>query len=443
MNTETNKGNCYICGRSFSKNGYAKHIISHQYDLTDKQTVAVIKVEDLSGKCWLYLDMPLNSTLKALDEFLREIWLECCGHMSAFYIKRYQEIGKSEKISSFAKGAVLRYEYDFGSTTELKITIVENSSRKKQKKSVRLLARNEAYEYKCQKCGEAADYIDIEEKRTSDNPFWCSACREKYGSEKLFLPVVNSPRMGECAYCGDYDVYEFDPNNSTKSELTSADNVFDELVLPEETESLLYRYFEAANNLYGMIPLYKLLEIYNSQNEPITEEQFLHFVDGIDFDVVHYAIIGEDEMYKDVPPTEPIKRELAAEYLYCGSDESYYEFKEERLPVSYYVPEKEKFLKYEDECYYEKTLDFISLRAFLRNQGYLTKERADEIADGIQIITTIEKTNLDFAPDEAMRLGLRLGNSSVYKEFMELCKNVDRNTRKHIYCGHTYNEVFA
>ena len=51
--------------------------------------------------------------------------------------------------------------------------------------------------------------------------------------------------------------------------------------LTEETKNLLYKYFDVAVNLYGAIPLYKLLEIYNKQNEPITKEQFVEFVDNI------------------------------------------------------------------------------------------------------------------------------------------------------------------
>ena len=35
---------------------------------------------------WMHLEMPAALTLAALDDFLRDIWLECCGHLSAFKI---------------------------------------------------------------------------------------------------------------------------------------------------------------------------------------------------------------------------------------------------------------------------------------------------------------------------------------------------------------------
>jgi len=36
---------------------------------------------------WMHLELPANATLEDLDSFLRDIWLECCGHLSAFRIE--------------------------------------------------------------------------------------------------------------------------------------------------------------------------------------------------------------------------------------------------------------------------------------------------------------------------------------------------------------------
>ncbi len=98
-------------------------------------------------------------------------------------------------------------------------------------------------------------------------------------------------------------------------------------------------------------------------------------------------------------------------------------------------------MKYADEFYFEKTLEFITLRAFLRNQKYLTKGRADEIAYEIQLRSCIDDSNIEFRIYESERLRLKF-DSSNYDEFVDLCIDVDRNTRKHMYCGHTHNEIF-
>ncbi len=105
------------------------------------------------------------------------------------------------------KGEQLLHEYDFGSTTECIVTFVTKIKREPQKKTVRLLARNIPPKFQCVECGAEAEFICTECMYESPNPFYCEACADKH--EDMMLPVTNSPRMGECAYCGDSDVYEF------------------------------------------------------------------------------------------------------------------------------------------------------------------------------------------------------------------------------------------
>jgi hypothetical protein len=35
---------------------------------------------------WMHVAVPVGATLAKLDAFLRETWLECCGHLSSFEI---------------------------------------------------------------------------------------------------------------------------------------------------------------------------------------------------------------------------------------------------------------------------------------------------------------------------------------------------------------------
>lgn len=215
-------------------------------------------------------------------------------------------------------------------------------------------------------------------------------------------------------------------------------------ILSEETKELLLRYCRAAVNLYGMIPLSDFLKIYNSQNEPIEEDTFLEFIDGIDYGNEHFNIIGDDEVYEDVEYTPPIERNLLSEYLYIFDDfDDYCELQEEQYGKSYYIPEKEKFLKYEDEFYHEKTLEFISLRAFLRNQSNLSKEIADEIAEEIQGTLSFDCGNIDTAIADAERIGFKANNQNEIEEFEELIFELSKTVRNHRNCGHTIKELFG
>lgn len=202
------KGYCYCCGVELGKTAMKNHILKEHAAGTEK--CCLVRIEGMDKNYWLYVDMPLRATLNSLDRFLRRIWLECCGHMSAFMGAGYTEIGKARKLENLAPGSKLRYEYDFGDTTELTITLMDPTERPAQREAVRLLARNKPFVFECGLCEKPAVYVDQERMYGGEYPFLCEECAEKDGAEML-LPITNSPRMGVCAYTGELDDYEFDP----------------------------------------------------------------------------------------------------------------------------------------------------------------------------------------------------------------------------------------
>ncbi|MEI7557046.1 hypothetical protein [Candidatus Chlorohelix sp.] len=87
---------------------------------------------------WLHLEISADTSLLKLDKYLRNIWVECCGHLSAFTIggQSYAdsidpEYATNDKNMRGVKlgnvveeGQSFDYEYDFGSTTELRLKVV-------------------------------------------------------------------------------------------------------------------------------------------------------------------------------------------------------------------------------------------------------------------------------------------------------------------------------
>lgn len=205
------KGNCYLCGNELGKTAMKNHILK-EHSAKDGQECRLLKIEGAYDKnYWLYVDVPASSALSTLDSFLRKIWLECCGHMSAFR-SQYEDVGMANKIGSFNMGDVLLHEYDFGSATETLITVIGTVYRKQQR-GVRLLARNVPITFSCCKCGSPAELIDTEDY-DSENPFYCRKCAEKNDElYELALPVTNSPRMGVCGYTGETDTLAFVPKS--------------------------------------------------------------------------------------------------------------------------------------------------------------------------------------------------------------------------------------
>ncbi|MDR1802869.1 MAG: hypothetical protein LBQ94_04625, partial [Treponema sp.] len=83
-------GNCYLCGAKLIKSAMKNHIIKLHGEDKGGQECYLLKIEGsfLKGY-WLYIDVPKERTLADVDRFLRKIWLECCGHMSAFFYPGY------------------------------------------------------------------------------------------------------------------------------------------------------------------------------------------------------------------------------------------------------------------------------------------------------------------------------------------------------------------
>lgn len=215
---KTTTGTCTSCDKQLSKAGATKHLQNcPKRTLKDgDERYFLISVQGrYSPEYWLYLEASANVTLTKLDDYLRDIWLECCGHMSDFIIgdqtfsnpadRSYGERSMRVKLGDLLeKGHSFRHEYDMGSTTELTLKVVgERFGAKRTSPAIELLARNTAPVIVCQKCGNTAAEFVCSECRYEDSGWLCQACSEDHEcGEDMLLPVVNSPRVGECGYTG-------------------------------------------------------------------------------------------------------------------------------------------------------------------------------------------------------------------------------------------------
>jgi len=216
-------GTCAVCCKSFSKTAMKKHLESsgHSaregsgYQMPVGAKLFTILVEgSFFNEYWMYLEVPANTILRRLDNFLRDTWVECCGHMSMFMIdgKRYlsetDEFFKEDLSMHYILDKVLSpgkkfsYEYDFGSPTQLDLKVVGEREIEDSDSSVVILARNEPPLPVCSSCGKIATYIC--RHCGCNNEGWvCDNCSSGHEcGEEMLLPVVNSPRVGICGYTG-------------------------------------------------------------------------------------------------------------------------------------------------------------------------------------------------------------------------------------------------
>lgn len=101
----------------------------------------------------------MNGTarLKDLDGYLRDIWLECCGHMSHFSIGdawRGEELNDSLTVERvFSSANTLEHVYDYGTSSNTKVKVV--AARKGSpltKHPIYLMGRNLLPEAECKVC---------------------------------------------------------------------------------------------------------------------------------------------------------------------------------------------------------------------------------------------------------------------------------------------------
>jgi hypothetical protein len=202
------EGKCWSCSQLFSQKEISKHLSGHLLKIEKEASTQspevychIVVEADLM---FLHLLVKGNATMEKIDTFLREIWMECCGHLSEFRNKNV-EIEMSQKVKSiFGAKVKFLYAYDFGSTTTVTLKGVKNYNIENNEDII-LLSRNEPLEITCSGCGKKP-VVDI--CIACHYKFYCKSCSAKHKKEcedfkdYAKMPVVNSPRMGVCGYTG-------------------------------------------------------------------------------------------------------------------------------------------------------------------------------------------------------------------------------------------------
>ncbi len=134
------------------------------------------------------------------------MWLDPCGHLSAFEIAReryggsyglatlgsFDDLGEKSMVTKakevLSPGLKFTYEYDFGSTTALQLKVTGKREGRIGGGPLRLLARNDALAWTCRVCSEPATLVHTEELYGDENPFYCE--QHAADDDYLYLPVV-------------------------------------------------------------------------------------------------------------------------------------------------------------------------------------------------------------------------------------------------------------
>lgn len=192
--------------------------------------------------------------------------------------------------------------------------------------------------------------------------------------------------------------------------------------------SKLIEYIIALTNLYGMVHKEKVLEIYNSQNKNQIIQEVV------------------DEFLTNPP------EELENSFIYTHQDY----FVHESILVNnefdlilikkgdkpYYIPEKNKLLKYLDEGYFEKTKQYNDLLKYLESNFFKDdKEKAEWLCEDIQGICGFG-ANMQIIFDAFNNRGISFKDLDQANEVMKLIMDLSNNIRIWENNGHTPQEIF-
>jgi hypothetical protein len=235
MTRQTSKGTCTFCHRELSKASMTRHLASCEQRIAmegereSRQKAKKIKAFHLVVEgyrlpmYWMHLEVAADTTLATLDRFLRDTWLECCGHLSVFRIAGFNYYVDAEKDAYYwdrrrknmqvkleevlSPAQTCSYEYDFGSTTELIVKVLAEQEVDLKGKTIQVLARNTLPTVPCDICGEPATSF-CTQCNYEDKGCLCDACAKDHKcGEEMLMPIVNSPRAGVCGYTGQNPAY--------------------------------------------------------------------------------------------------------------------------------------------------------------------------------------------------------------------------------------------
>ena len=233
MTRQTSKGTCTFCHGEFSKASMTRHLESCEQRVAIQAEAGSHQKAQKTGAFhlvvegyrlpmyWMHLEVSAGTTLATLDHFLRDTWLECCGHLSAFTIGgvRYSvdaaiyewDMGSKNMQVPLDQvlhpGQTCSYEYDFGSTTELTLKVISEREVPAKKKAIEILARNNLPLVSCDVCGKPAT-TTCTQCIYEDKGWLCDACAKDHEcGEEMLWPMVNSPRAGVCGYTGQDPAY--------------------------------------------------------------------------------------------------------------------------------------------------------------------------------------------------------------------------------------------
>ena len=221
------------------------------------------------------------------------------------------------------------------------------------------------------------------------------------------------------------------------------DALYEKLPLSKKEIELLHAYMDAAANLYGLISLAKLREIYNNQNKPIDMETFIQVSALLACENNDYEIIERTDVPSNTPDEVLEAGEIAADYLFVEDPEiALRDLRRQQKGKPYKILPKMEFLRYADSEYYPVTSARTAMIKYLQRRAASLTLSPEDFCAAIQSIIVIDAPMQEVV-NIVQAEGLVFNKHWDIGEFAALYQNLNNRTHKHSNCGYTPDELFA
>ena len=221
------------------------------------------------------------------------------------------------------------------------------------------------------------------------------------------------------------------------------DALYEKLPLSKKEIELLHTYMDAAANLYGLISLAKLREIYNNQNKPIDMETFIQVSALLACENNDYEIIERTDVPSNTPDEVLEAGEVAADYLFVEDPEiALRDLRRQQKGKPYKILPKMEFLRYADSEYYPVTSARTAMLKYLQRRAASLTLSPEDFCAAIQSIIVIDAPMQEVV-NIVQAEGLVFNKHWDIGEFAALYQNLNNRTHKHSNCGYTPDELFA
>ena len=190
------------------------------------------------------------------------------------------------------------------------------------------------------------------------------------------------------------------------------------------SNNLILDYILATTNLYGIVPLEKVVQIYNHQND-----------DQIGIDDVEAYFEQDLSNYLIYVYFENFVHEKILEF----DEFDLIQANKGRKP--YYVPAKEELLKYVDVDYYEKPKQYHDLYKYIKKNFFRNDEEKVEMLCHNILWACVDGPNIRAVFDHFKAAGIDFEDGNQINEVVPLVMDLTNNVRLWQNNGYTPNEL--